>query len=193
MNVVDLRNYLESWPYDAHKNVRLRRGVDGREIILVRQPMGIEQYEVEGRPDGRRVRGMETVLDFHHARINAARQSQAPLALELTAEDRAELFDEANGRLQLWCTSSGNKLFTSFQTTPLQPASKRGSRLICPQGCLRCWSWLWRRSATVAFRFSSWRQMEPCHLFIRNTRPVLPPMLLGPPGSSYRQLREYVH
>jgi hypothetical protein len=96
VNVVDLQSFLESWPYDAVKNARVEHGVDGREIILVRQPMGLEQYELDGRPDGRQVHGMDTLLDFHHARVNAAKQTQSATVLELTAEDCAQLFDETS-------------------------------------------------------------------------------------------------
>lgn len=95
MNEVDLRNCLERWPYDAGKNVRFGRGADGREIILVRLPMGLEQYEVDGRPDGRRVQGAATVLDFHQARIHAAGRTRSATVLELTTADCAELFLEA--------------------------------------------------------------------------------------------------
>ncbi len=89
-----LRSFLESWPYDAENNVCVARGADGREIILVRQPMGLEQYEIDGRPDGRRVHGMESVFDFHHARINAAKQSNAADGFDLSAENCAELSQE---------------------------------------------------------------------------------------------------
>ncbi|HEV2717341.1 MAG TPA: hypothetical protein VGU64_18890 [Terriglobales bacterium] len=89
-----LRSFLESWPYDAENNVRVARGADGREIILVRQPMGLEQYEIDGRPDGRRVHGMESSFDFHHTRINAPKQSNAADAFDLSPEDCAELFHE---------------------------------------------------------------------------------------------------
>ncbi len=95
MNAVDLRDCLQSWPYDEVDNLRIRRCADGREIILVRRPMGIEQYEADGRPDGRRVHGEETVLDFHQARMNTAKQSHSPIAWELSTEACAELFDEA--------------------------------------------------------------------------------------------------
>ena len=77
MNAVDLRACLDSCPYDAEKNIRLGRGADGREIILVRQPMGLEQYEADGRPDGTRAQGMETLLDLHRARIHAAEPAPA--------------------------------------------------------------------------------------------------------------------
>jgi hypothetical protein len=94
VKIAALRSFLESWPYDAENNVRVARGADGREIILVRLPMGLEQYEIDGRPDGRRVQGMESVFEFHDARINAAKQSNAANAFDLSAEDCAELFHE---------------------------------------------------------------------------------------------------
>src|SRR6266516_7653377 len=94
MKPVDLRSFLENWPYDPENNVRLAREIDGREIILVRQPMGLEQYAIDGRPDGRRVHAMESVFDFHRARFDAAKQSNAADAFDLSAEDCVELFHE---------------------------------------------------------------------------------------------------
>jgi hypothetical protein len=46
----DIREFLSSWPYDPDNNITLEIGKDGREIILVRQPLGLKQYEVRGRP-----------------------------------------------------------------------------------------------------------------------------------------------
>lgn len=93
---VDLRGFLESWPYDPACNIRIGCGADGRQIILVRQPMGLQQFEMDGRPDGCRVHGEETVLHFHHARLDAARRTQPAMPFELTAGECAELFREAS-------------------------------------------------------------------------------------------------
>ena len=95
MKIAALRIFLQGWPYDSKNNVRVARGADGREIILVRQPMGLEQYEIDGRPDGRRIHGMESVFDFHRARFDAAKQSNALIGFDLSAKDCAELFDES--------------------------------------------------------------------------------------------------
>jgi len=95
MKVVNLRSFLGSWPYDPENNVCVTRGADGREIILVRQPMGLEEYEIDGRPDGRRIQGMESVFDFHRARFDAAKQSNVLIGFDLSAKDCAELFDES--------------------------------------------------------------------------------------------------
>ena len=90
----DLRKFLDSWPYDPDNNVRLARGADEREIMLVRQPLGLEEYEVQGRPDGQRPHESESVLEFQYARLAAARNAGAESALKLTAADCADLFDE---------------------------------------------------------------------------------------------------
>ena len=96
MNAVDLRACLESWPYDIERNIRLGHGADGREVILVRQPMGLEQYEADGRPDGRRVPGLDTLIDAHRARLHAADQLPMSPVFELTARDCLEIFQEAS-------------------------------------------------------------------------------------------------
>jgi hypothetical protein len=94
VKIASLRSFLERWPYDAENNVRVARGADDRELILVRLPMGLEQYEIDGRPDGRRVHGMESVFDFHRAQISAAKQNNAAGGSHLSAEDCAELLHE---------------------------------------------------------------------------------------------------
>ncbi len=62
--------------------------------MLVRQPMGLEEYEVDGRPDGLRPHGMESALDFQLKRLAAAKRAGAEEALRLSAKDCAELFNE---------------------------------------------------------------------------------------------------
>jgi len=62
--------------------------------MVVRQPMGLEEYEVEGRHDGERPHGMESALEFQFRRLAAANQAGATDAFRLTAADCAELFDE---------------------------------------------------------------------------------------------------
>ena len=51
---MDLRKTLQAWPYDPEQDARVLPGEDGRQIVQVRTPLGIEQYEVGGRPDGAR-------------------------------------------------------------------------------------------------------------------------------------------
>lgn len=93
---VDLRNCLDSWPYDPASNVRVGCGEDGRQILLVRQPMGLQQLEMDGRPDGSRVQGAETILQFHHDRFDAARRTSPSMPFELTSGECREVFGEAS-------------------------------------------------------------------------------------------------
>lgn len=95
MQVVDLRSFLGRWPYDPENNVRFAHGADNREIILVRQPMGLEEYEIDGRPDGRRIHGRESAFHFHRARFDVAKQSNGLVGFDLSTKDCAELFDES--------------------------------------------------------------------------------------------------
>jgi hypothetical protein len=91
---MDLRRLLQSWPYDPSNAIRLARGEDGREIIQVRLPLGVEQYELDGRPDGVRPHGMESALDHHLARVKQARAAGEETGFSLSEEDCAELFAE---------------------------------------------------------------------------------------------------
>ena len=92
---VDLRDLLESWPYDPQNSVRVEGGADGREILQVRLPVGIEQYEMNGRPDGKRPYGKESALDHQLGRLAAVEdQGDGSGSFELSSDDCAELFQE---------------------------------------------------------------------------------------------------
>jgi hypothetical protein len=58
----DLTNLMEEWPYNEDENVRIVVADDGRSVLQVRLPLGIEQYEMDGRPDRKRPDGFETKL-----------------------------------------------------------------------------------------------------------------------------------
>jgi hypothetical protein len=59
----DLTKLLREWPYEEQNVIRKIQAEDGREVMQVRLPLGIEQYELDGRPDGVRPDGRESVLD----------------------------------------------------------------------------------------------------------------------------------
>ena len=90
----DLRRLLTSWPYDPESDARVVQGDDGRNILQVRNPMGIEQYELDGRPDGLRPHGMETALEYHQRRLNQAKFAGRESDFGLTPQECAELFQE---------------------------------------------------------------------------------------------------
>lgn len=65
----DIGRLLNEWEYDPFNHVRKITGEDGKERIQVRVELGILQMEVDGRPDGRRPYGMESLLDYYESRL----------------------------------------------------------------------------------------------------------------------------
>jgi hypothetical protein len=91
---VDLRLLLKNWPYDPDNDSRIVRGQDGREILQVRTPLGLEQYEMEGRPDGERPHEMETALEHYEKKYREAVEKGVGGDFDLDAREAAELFNE---------------------------------------------------------------------------------------------------
>jgi hypothetical protein len=91
---IDLRKLLQSWPYDPEHDARILRGDDGREVLQVRTPLGVEQYEMDGRPDGARPHGVESALEFHQRCFEEARISGREAEFELGPHECSELFNE---------------------------------------------------------------------------------------------------
>jgi len=91
---IDLRKILSSWPYDPENSARLVTIKDGREVLQVRLPLGIEQYEVDGRPDGERPHELESLLDYHQKRLRRAIKAGEEDSFALNTEECAELFGE---------------------------------------------------------------------------------------------------
>jgi hypothetical protein len=91
---IDLRQALQKWPYDAEHDARVVPGDDGRQILQVRTPLGIEQYELEGRPDGQRPHGVESVLEYYERQHAEAEQAGREGEFELNPRECSELFSE---------------------------------------------------------------------------------------------------
>ncbi len=91
---MDLRSVLRGWAYDPDNDARLVRGDDGREIMQVRTPLGIEQHELDGRPDGDRPHGMESALEFYERRLQKAAAAGQQADFKLDAMECSELFNE---------------------------------------------------------------------------------------------------
>jgi hypothetical protein len=90
----DLKDWLADWPYDPEHTARVVRGSDGREIMQVRTPLGLEQFELQGRPDGSRPHNAESVFDFHRARREKMESQGKGGSFSLSANDCTELFEE---------------------------------------------------------------------------------------------------
>jgi len=69
----DITDILREWEFDSDNQIRIIQADDGRQVLQVRQPLGIEQYELDGRPDGREPFGRPTVLDEMRERLESWR------------------------------------------------------------------------------------------------------------------------
>lgn len=93
----DLTRILSDWPYEPGKlQVRLVDGQDGEPLIQLRLDLGILQMQVDGRPDGQRPKGFDSLLEYHEARLDDhLRKSGSSAAFTLTPEESRELKEEA--------------------------------------------------------------------------------------------------
>jgi len=91
----DITDILREWEFDSDNQIRIIQAEDGRQVLQVRQPMGIEQYELDGRPDGKKPFGQESVLDDLEARLDHYRTSHGTEeGFSLSHEDFAALQGE---------------------------------------------------------------------------------------------------
>jgi len=92
----DISNALAGWSFDPERmNVRIVTGDDGRDKIQLRLDLGLMQMEFQGRPDGERIEGFDSWLDWYLARqrdYDAAHPDGPPLLLE--TEDCLKLLRE---------------------------------------------------------------------------------------------------
>jgi UvrB/UvrC motif-containing protein len=66
---LDLNDLLDGWPHEPGQ-VKARKivGRDGAEKIQLRIDLGLIQMELNGRPDGLRPHGFESLLHYHQAK-----------------------------------------------------------------------------------------------------------------------------
>ena len=90
---LDISSVLAGWDFQPDDlQVRLIAGDDGRDKIQMRVDLGVLQMECEGRPDGRRPHGRESLLDHHEARRDEALASGEDFVVD--AQDCAALMRE---------------------------------------------------------------------------------------------------
>jgi hypothetical protein len=92
----DISHLLEQWDYQPGQVVvRKFAGKDGVEKIQLRVDLGILQMNAQGRPDGKRPFGHESLFDFLQAKL------QQHLAKHNGSKDEFVLKTEDCGKLQL--------------------------------------------------------------------------------------------
>jgi len=93
----DLTQLLSDWPYEPGQlAVRLIDGDDGRTKIQLRVDLGIMQMETDGRPDGQRPNGYESLLEYEESHLDIMTyEGVDPGRFALSAETCRQLREEA--------------------------------------------------------------------------------------------------
>jgi len=94
---MDLSVILDGWAYDEEdesRNVRKVVGVDGKMKVQVRIRSGLMQWEMEGRPDGRKPFGRASMLDYCRDFVTRPARDKHRECRSLTQELEGELVVE---------------------------------------------------------------------------------------------------
>lgn len=88
---------LASWPHLAGRiNARRIAGTDGRQKLQIRIDLGVLQMEMEGRPDGQRPSGFESLLDYQQDRLERyTRETGSSAGFVLSQDECRALREEA--------------------------------------------------------------------------------------------------
>jgi hypothetical protein len=91
----DITRILKEWEYDSGNLIRIIKADDGRDVLQVRQPLGIEQYELQGRPDGQAPEGKESFVEMYQGRLrDHVAANGSDLGFALSHEDFVRLQNE---------------------------------------------------------------------------------------------------
>ncbi len=85
----DISNILNEWEYEEGKNIRIIHTDSGRDVIQVRETMGISQCELDGRPDGKNIPCFSTFLE-----LILSREKKEKCSFYLSCEDIKNLESE---------------------------------------------------------------------------------------------------
>ncbi len=89
----DIRPILAGWNFEPDLvQVRIITGDDGTRKIQMRMDLGLLQMEIDGRPDGERPQGYESLLELYEARASKAAASGDRFSLK--ADDCSVLMRE---------------------------------------------------------------------------------------------------
>src|SRR5256714_6195941 len=93
----DILPLLKGWDYEAGTiNVRKINGMDGRPKLQMRLDLGLLQMEMNGRPDGRRPHGCESLLEYYEEQLkDHYDRNGTELGFHLTSSQCQSLREEA--------------------------------------------------------------------------------------------------
>ncbi|MGA2496951.1 MAG: UvrB/UvrC motif-containing protein [Tepidisphaeraceae bacterium] len=92
----DISSILQGWDYEPGTiNVRKIIGSNGAPKLQMRLDLGLLQMETDGRPDGQRPHGCESLLEFHEQRLKEHRERNGTeLGFHLTPAQCQNLREE---------------------------------------------------------------------------------------------------
>jgi hypothetical protein len=93
----DISRLLTDWPFESGRILARRiAGGDGRPKLQIRVDLGVLQLELEGRPDGLRPEGFDSLMSMHGDRLAKFTQHNGgPAGFILTSEECKALREEA--------------------------------------------------------------------------------------------------
>jgi hypothetical protein len=93
----DIGPVLRGWDYEPGTiNVRKIKGLDGQPKLQMRLDLGLLQMELNGRPDGARPHGCESLLEYFEKRLTDHRRKHGTeLGVHLGAQECQNLREEA--------------------------------------------------------------------------------------------------
>lgn len=94
---MDISKILKDWDDDPNaKHIRKIIGIDGKEKIQIRVDLGILQMEADGRPDGKRPYGKESLLEHYLSLLEDYKQEyETDEGFKLDYHDCEKLREEA--------------------------------------------------------------------------------------------------
>src|ERR1044071_5704719 len=93
----DIARVLKGWDYEPGTiNVRKIAGIDGLPKLQMRLDLGLLQMEMDGRPDGLRPHGHESLLEYFESRLSDhTKRNGTELGFHLTRGQCQALREEA--------------------------------------------------------------------------------------------------
>ena len=97
MNSNDIGEVIRDWEYEPGQiSARKIKGKDGKEKIQMRVELGLIQMETEGRPDGKRPHGKESLLEYHLSRLEEYRAKHGTtVGFKLNKDECEHFYREA--------------------------------------------------------------------------------------------------
>ncbi len=100
----NLTSFLNEWPYEpGHITARLVQSPDGEEFLQLRVDLGVLQMRLDGRPDGQKPNGFESLLDMY--------EDQAAVAGLDSMDEGTGQASEASPAYELGASSEGRETF----------------------------------------------------------------------------------